>query len=111
MEDLKMEFLKYLLEEYEEFTEGASHYDGGDPDDNFQDDLSGFFEKFLIYDDDIKKLADQFGADIITAAMRIMACQELQPVKYTDLSSFINLAFSSMEENHYNEFKEIFLKN
>ena len=41
-----MKFFKYLLEEYKEFTEGASHYDGGDPDDNFQDDLGGFFEKF-----------------------------------------------------------------
>ena len=106
-----MTLYKYLLELYEEQTEGASNYTEGDPDDNFQDDLSDFFDRLLVYDDDIKELADQFGADIITAAMRIMACQELQPVEYTDLRSFINLAFSNMEENHYNEFKEIFLKN
>lgn len=106
-----MTLYKYLLELYEEQTEGASNYTEGDPDDNFQDDLSDFFDRLLVYDDDIKELADQFGADIITAAMRIMTCQELQPVKYTDLRSFINLAFSNIEENHYNEFKEIFLKN
>lgn len=106
-----MKFFKYLLEEYEEFTEGASHYDGGDLDDNLQDDLSGFFEKFLIYDDDVKKLADEYGAEIIPAAMRMMAAEQLQPAKYIDLGDFVNLAFRNIEENHYNEFKEIFLKN
>lgn len=106
-----MKFFKYLLEEYKEFTEGASHYDGGDPDDNFQDDLGGFFEKFLIYDDDVKKLADEYGAEIIPAAMRMMAAEQLQPVKYIDLGDFVNLAFRSIEECHYNEFKEVFLNN
>lgn len=104
-----MTLYKYLLELYEEQTEGANDYTEGDPDDNFQDDLSDFFDRLLVYDDDIKELANQFGADIIPAAMRIMAIQELNPVNYTDLRSFLNLALSGIEEEYYNSFKEIFL--
>lgn len=106
-----MKFYDYLLEQYADITQGASSYDEGDPDDNFQEDLWDFFDRLLIYDDDVKKLADEFGADIITAVMQIMAYQKLQPVNYTDLRSFVNLAFSSIEEEHYTKFKEIFLNN
>lgn len=106
-----MNLYKYLLELYEEQTEGASNYTEGDPDDNFQDDLSDFFDRLLVYDDDIKELADQYGADIITAAMQQMTAEQLSPINYTDLKSFVNLAFSSIEEEYYNTFKNVFLNN
>lgn len=39
-----------------------------------------------------------------------MAAQQLNPTDYTDLESFISLAFSSIEE-YYNTFKNVFLNN
>lgn len=103
-----MKFYEYIKELYTDNTEGFKSYDGGDLDDSFQDDLSGFFETQLIYNSDIEELADQYGADIITAAMRMMAAEKLNPANYTTLEKFINLAFRYIEENHYNELKEIF---
>lgn len=39
------------------------------------------------------------------------AAQQLNPTDYTDLESFISLAFSSIEEEYYNTFKNVFLNN
>ena len=104
-----MKFYEHIKELYKENTEGLKSYDGGDLDDNFQDDFNGYIETLLIYDDDIKEMADEFGADIITAAMRMMAAEELNPANYTELDKFINLAFRYIEEFYYNELKEIFI--
>lgn len=109
--DTQMNLCKYLLELYKEQTGGASNYAEGSQDDNFQDDLSDFFDRLLIYTSDIKDLANQCGADIITAAMQQMAAQQLNPTDYIDLGSFISLAFSSIEEEYYNTFKNVFLNN
>ena len=105
-----MDFYNYLLKLYEEKTEGASNYDCGDPDDNFQDDINSFFESLLIWEDDIKKMINQFGAEIIPAALHRMAAEKLNPVNYTDLESFVNLALNETEDQYYNAFKEVFLK-
>ena len=104
------ELVTYLLEHYADYTEGASGFDG-DLEEEFQKDLWGFFDSLLIWNDDIKAMADQFGADIIKAAMRMMAAEELSPANYTDLSSFLNLAFRGIEEQYYNKFKDIFFNN
>lgn len=106
-----MDFYNYLLKLYEEKTEGASGYDCGNLEDEFQKDLSEFFESLLIWNDDIKALADRFGGEIIPSAMRIMAAEKSDPALYTDLASFINLAFREAEEQNYNKFKDIFFNN
>ena len=104
------DFVTYLLEHYTDYTEGASGFDGN-LEEEFQKNLWDFFDNLLIWNDDIKSLADQFGGEIIQAAMRMMAAEQLPPENYTDLSSFLNLAFRGIEEQYYNKFKDIFFNN
>lgn len=115
-----MKFLNYLLEQYSEWTEGFSGYPEN-IEESFREDIYSFFESLLIYTEDVREMANEFGADIISLTMMKLKEYtepgnyyyegEHNPLKrYCELENFVWLAIDTLYETHYNKFLNVFME-
>lgn len=104
-----MKFLEYLLDEYAEWTEHADSFDGEDIDDSFTVDVKAFFDDLVIWQEDVKNIAEMFGDEIIMLSVKRMAEENLSPKDYVDLDKFVRLSMEELLDENYNKFKKVFL--
>ena len=117
-----MKFLNYLLEQYEDWTEGFSGYSDytENAEDSFKEDINLFFNNILTWTEDVENIANKYGADIIHLAMMKIAeytapggyyYGDTNPLKrYCELENFVGLAIDTLYETHYNKFLNVFME-
>lgn len=101
-------FADYLLNKFKTEAEGVSYYDNENTTSNFESEFYDFFDRLTIYRDDAIQLIKAFPCEIISAAMLEMGANNLDPMQYNEPEKFVNLAFSTIQEAYYTEFKKVF---
>lgn len=101
-------FVDYLLNKFKTEAEGVSSYDNENTTSNFEYEFYDFFDRLIIYTDDAKDLIKAFPLEIISAAMLQMSENELDPMQYNEPEKFVSLAFSTIQEAYYTDFRRVF---
>lgn len=101
-------FVDYLLNKFKTEAEGVSNYDNENTTANFESEFYDFFDRLIIYTDDAKDLIKAFPLEIISAAMLEMSTNELDPMQYKEPKKFVSLAFSTIQEAYYSDFRKVF---
>lgn len=101
-------FVNYLLNKFKTEAEGVSYYDNENTTRNFESEYYDFFDRLIIYRDDAIELMKMFPAAILSAAMLEMGANNLDPMQYNEPEKFVSLAFSTIQEAYYTEFRKVF---